>query len=62
MLEAQGKKRGVVKLTSIVVGMFAFGFMLVPLYDIVCEVTGFNGKQLELMSYQGKRPSMKVVW
>ena len=44
MLEAEGKKRGVVKLTSIVFGMFAFGFMLVPLYDIVCEVTGFNGK------------------
>ena len=37
MLEAQGKKKGVLKLTSIVLGMFAFGFMLVPLYDIVCE-------------------------
>ena len=24
--------------------MFAFGFLLVPLYDIVCEVTGLNGK------------------
>ena len=44
MLEAQGKKKGVLKLISIVFGMFAFGFMLVPLYDIVCEITGFNGK------------------
>ncbi len=28
----------------IVVGMFAFGFALVPLYDILCDITGFNGK------------------
>lgn len=24
--------------------MFAFGFLLVPLYDVICEVTGLNGK------------------
>ena len=24
--------------------MFAFGFALVPLYDVICEVTGLNGK------------------
>ena len=54
MLEAQGKKRGVVKLASIVVGMFAFGFMLVPLYDIVCEVTGFNGKTAGAYELSGK--------
>ncbi|WP_086981231.1 cytochrome c oxidase assembly protein [Vibrio aphrogenes] len=27
-----------------VVGMFAFGFALVPLYDIMCEKLGINGK------------------
>lgn len=27
-----------------VVGMFAFGFALVPLYDVFCEITGINGK------------------
>lgn len=27
-----------------VAGMFAFGFALVPLYDVICEVTGLNGK------------------
>lgn len=32
------------QLLMITVGMFAFGFALVPLYDIMCEVTGFNGK------------------
>ena len=24
--------------------MFAFGFVLVPLYDVFCEITGLNGK------------------
>jgi cytochrome c oxidase assembly protein subunit 11 len=32
------------KLLLGVVGMFAFGFALVPLYDVLCEVTGLNGK------------------
>ena len=26
------------------VGMFGFGFLLVPIYDIFCEITGLNGK------------------
>jgi cytochrome c oxidase assembly protein subunit 11 len=28
----------------IVIGMFGFGFAMVPLYDVFCEVTGLNGK------------------
>jgi len=27
-----------------VAGMFVFGFLLVPLYDALCSVTGLNGK------------------
>ena len=34
----------VLKLIGIVVGMFGFGFALVPLYDVFCEITGINGK------------------
>ncbi|CAA0081054.1 Cytochrome c oxidase assembly protein CtaG [BD1-7 clade bacterium] len=34
----------VLKLFGAVVGMFAFGFALVPLYDVFCDVTGLNGK------------------
>lgn len=30
------------KLVVIVVGMFAFGYALVPLYRAICEVTGIN--------------------
>lgn len=32
------------KITLIPIGMFAFGFALVPLYDVFCEITGVNGK------------------
>ena len=32
------------KLSLAVVGMFCFGFMLVPIYDIFCDITGLNGK------------------
>lgn len=28
----------------VVVAMFGFGFALVPLYDVFCELTGLNGK------------------
>ncbi len=31
-------------LLLIVVGMAAFSFMLVPLYNVFCDVTGLNGK------------------
>jgi len=37
-------KRTVIKLVLIVGGMFCFGFVLVPLYDVFCKVTGLNGK------------------
>lgn len=32
------------KLGIAVVGMFAFGYALVPLYDVFCEITGIGGK------------------
>jgi cytochrome c oxidase assembly protein subunit 11 len=34
----------VIKLVVIVIGMFGFGFALVPLYDVFCDLTGINGK------------------
>ena len=37
-------KKTVKKLALLTVGMFAFGFLLVPIYDVFCEITGLNGK------------------
>lgn len=34
----------VLGLVGVIAGMFAFGFAMVPLYDVFCEVTGLNGK------------------
>jgi cytochrome c oxidase assembly protein subunit 11 len=28
----------------VVIGMFGFGFAMVPLYDVFCDITGLNGK------------------
>ena len=37
-------RRVVRRLTVAVVAMFGFGFALVPLYDVFCDITGINGK------------------
>ena len=41
--EADNKKV-IRNLLFVVVGMFGFGFALVPLYDVFCDLTGLNGK------------------
>lgn len=40
-----------VKLVFIPVAMFGFAFALVPLYNILCDITGFNGRTTN-SSYQ----------
>ncbi|MDR5898371.1 cytochrome c oxidase assembly protein [Halomonas vilamensis] len=37
-------KRTVIRSVAALIGMFAFAFALVPLYDVFCQVTGLNGK------------------
>ena len=37
-------RKTVKNLIGITIGMFAFGFVLIPLYDVFCEITGLNGK------------------
>ncbi len=32
------------KLCLLGIGMFGFGYLMVPLYDIICDITGLNGK------------------
>ena len=39
------------KLGLVVVGMFGFGFALVPIYDVFCEITGLNGKTAGRATY-----------
>lgn len=37
-------KKQMFKIVMIPVLMFGFGFALVPLYDVFCDITGLNGK------------------
>jgi len=41
--EKRNRRTGL-KLTAVALGMFVFGYALVPLYDVICDVTGLNGK------------------
>lgn len=43
-LPQQKNTKVVKKLVLTVVLMFGFGFALVPLYDVFCDITGLNGK------------------
>ena len=37
-------KRLLIKLLGVAVGMFGFGYALVPLYNVMCKAFGINGK------------------
>lgn len=60
----QKSTRTVLLLGGIVVGMFAFGFALVPLYQIFCNVTGYNGSSQGRQAdaaYTGKVQTDRLV-
>ena len=44
MNTAQPNRPLIFRLLILVVAMFAFGFALVPLYDVMCKALGINGK------------------
>lgn len=41
---SNANRRTLNQLLLVAVGAFGFAFLLVPLYDVICEVTGLNGK------------------
>ncbi|WP_397457665.1 cytochrome c oxidase assembly protein [Pseudomonas asplenii] len=44
MSDSVSLKRLISRLLLVVVAMFAFGFALVPIYDVMCKAFGINGK------------------
>lgn len=44
MLKNNKHRSLVFQLLVMTVAMFGFGFLLVPLYDVFCEITGFGGR------------------
>lgn len=58
---AKSHGRLIRKLTVVVFAMFGFGFALVPLYNMVCDAFGLNGRFLEIQdgSYTAKDGAIK---
>ncbi len=55
---ARRNRRTTLLLGGLVAGMFAFGFALVPLYRLVCQVTGSNvigeARRVDAAAYTGR--------
>lgn len=43
-MKEQANERLALKLAAVAIGMFGFGYALVPLYEVVCEYTGLGGR------------------
>ena len=41
---ARANRRTAARLAIVVLAMFGFGYALVPLYDVLCEITGLGGR------------------
>lgn len=54
----KSNQRLVIKLIGLAIGMFAFGFLLVPLYEVFCDITGIGGKfDLEAAAVETSEPN-----
>ena len=42
------------KLGLVAVAMFGFGYLMVPIYDVLCDITGFTGKTGQISQSQAK--------
>lgn len=56
-------KKQLAKIVLIPVLMFGFGFALVPLYDVFCDITGLNGKtgRIEVSELDEQVDSSRVI-
>ncbi|HEY5700667.1 MAG TPA: cytochrome c oxidase assembly protein [Gammaproteobacteria bacterium] len=59
----QANRRTAKRLGVVVLAMFGFGFALVPLYNVFCEITGLNGKTgvVEARSLDGGYDESRLV-
>ena len=42
--KSEANRHVVRRLLLVVVAMFGFGYAMVPIYDVLCDITGLNGK------------------
>lgn len=48
-------KKILVRLFLIPIVMFGFGYLMVPIYDVFCDITGLNGKTGEISSAEAAK-------
>jgi cytochrome c oxidase assembly protein subunit 11 len=60
---ARVNRRTAIKIGFIAIAMFGFGYALVPLYNLVCQVAGLNGKtgRLDATAVTAKEPTRTVT-
>ena len=46
------------RLLVMTIAMFGFGFALVPLYDVFCEITGFGGRTNTVAATAEEQPDV----
>jgi cytochrome c oxidase assembly protein subunit 11 len=49
-LDAAARRRHWLRLSAVTVAMFGFGFALIPLYGLVCDLTGYSGSTSMLVN------------
>ncbi|EHR6178247.1 TPA: cytochrome c oxidase assembly protein [Vibrio parahaemolyticus] len=60
MAEKSSHKKLTIELVLATFAMFGFGFALVPLYDVMCDALGINGKTSDVAAIQptGMQPDL----
>lgn len=60
MAEKSSHKKLTIKLVLVTFAMFGFGFALVPLYNVMCDALGINGKTSDVAAIQptGMQPDL----
>ncbi|MBT8062718.1 MAG: cytochrome c oxidase assembly protein [Gammaproteobacteria bacterium] len=58
MSSGQGNGLLTGKLLVMAAAMFGFGFLLVPIYDVFCEITGLNGKTANTAQAVSETPDL----
>ena len=58
--QVQQNSKIVKRLLLLVVGMFGFGFAMVPLYDVLCDITGINGKTSDVAAIYSEAEKAKT--
>jgi cytochrome c oxidase assembly protein subunit 11 len=59
--ERKTNRAHVLKLVGTVCAMFVFGFALVPLYDVLCDVTGLNGRSSDAFAASSEQAEGRTV-